>query len=106
MAALTRTTVTGTVYNLEQPPGLPLSSASDVEVTPLINEHIFLEGHDSWSTDYHEYFEINNVSKRCRSRAQVQAYIQWTRRERKFLDTTECLLDHRHLTPRSRIVDW
>jgi hypothetical protein len=58
-----RTTIKGTVYNLQQPLGLPLEFGIHVEVTPLINEHIFLEGHDSWNTDYHEYFEINNVSK-------------------------------------------
>jgi hypothetical protein len=57
--------VTGTVYNLEQPEGIPLEFGIHVSLAaPLVvNEHIFLVGHLSWSTDYHEYFEINNVSK-------------------------------------------
>lgn len=67
----------GKVYNLEQPPGLPLDFGIAVEpagelVTPI---HLFLEGHLSWaaepslqargapSGDYHEYFEINNVPR-------------------------------------------
>ena len=29
----------------------------------VANEHIFLEGHVSWNTDFHEYFEINNITK-------------------------------------------
>lgn len=58
-----RATLKGNVYNLQQPPGLPLEFGIHVEVPAVANEHIFLEGHDSWSTDYHEYFEINNISK-------------------------------------------
>ncbi|HVR05476.1 MAG TPA: hypothetical protein VMS02_05500, partial [Solirubrobacteraceae bacterium] len=54
--------VSGSVYNLEQPPGLPLEFGIHVDVAGLVNEHIFLEGHVSWNTDYHEYFEINNIS--------------------------------------------
>ncbi len=57
------TSVTGTVYNLEPAPGLPLEFGIHVEVPEVANEHIFLEGHVAWSSDYHEYFEINNVSK-------------------------------------------
>ncbi len=56
-------TIDGTVYNLEQKAGLPLDFGIDVAVEPLVNVHIFLEGHVSWSTDYHEYFEINNIPK-------------------------------------------
>jgi hypothetical protein len=56
-------TVTGKVFNLEPKPNLPLLFGIDVAVEPLINVHIFLEGHVSWSTDYHEYFEINNIPK-------------------------------------------
>jgi hypothetical protein len=56
-------TISGTVYNLEQPQGLPLDFGIDVSVEPLVNVHIYLEGHVSWSSDYHEYFEINNVPK-------------------------------------------
>ncbi len=56
--------ITGTVYNLEQPEGIPLEFGIHVSLASLlVNEHIFLVGHLSWSTDYHEYFEINNVSK-------------------------------------------
>jgi hypothetical protein len=60
----TNTEVTGTVYSLEQPPGLPLDFGIHVEI-PLVslvaNEHIYLEGHVDWSGDYHEYFEINAI---------------------------------------------
>jgi hypothetical protein len=55
--------ITGTVYNLEQPEGIPLEFGIHVSLAGVIDEHIFLVGHLSWSTDYHEYFEINNVSK-------------------------------------------
>jgi hypothetical protein len=59
--------VTGQVYNLEPSSGLPLEFGIHVEVGlgpgKLANEHIFLEGHVDWSGDYHEWFEINNISK-------------------------------------------
>lgn len=61
--AAVNTTITGKVYNLEQPPGLPLEFGIHVEVPLVANEHILLEGHVDWSGDYHEYFEINNISK-------------------------------------------
>ena len=51
----------GTVYNLQQPPGLPLDFGIDIGVPPLVNTHSFLEGHVDWSGDYHEYFEIRNA---------------------------------------------
>ena len=54
-------TISGTVYNLEQPPGLPLDFGIHVAVEPLVSVHIYLEGHVSWNSDYHEYFEIDNV---------------------------------------------
>jgi hypothetical protein len=55
--------LTGTVYNLEPPAGLPLDFGINIDpagalITPI---HLFLEGHVDWSGDYHEYFEINNV---------------------------------------------
>lgn len=56
-------TVTGTVYNLEPRPNLPLLFGIDVAVEPLVNVHIFLEGHVAWYSDYHEYFEINNIPR-------------------------------------------
>ncbi len=62
-ASLANATIDGTVYNLEPKPGLPLDFGIDVSVEPLVNVHIFLEGHVSWNTDYHEYFEINNIPK-------------------------------------------
>ncbi|HEY3866114.1 MAG TPA: hypothetical protein VGL54_08530 [Solirubrobacteraceae bacterium] len=62
---VTLPTLTGTVYNLEAPPGLPLDFGINVEpagelVTPV---RLFLEGHVDWSGDYHEYFEINDVPR-------------------------------------------
>ncbi len=51
------------VYNLEQPSGLPLYFGIHASVPLVANEHIFLEGHVSWNSDFHEYFEINNISK-------------------------------------------
>jgi hypothetical protein len=63
LAAITLPSLTGTVYNLEAPAGLPLDFGIAVEpagelVSPI---RLFLEGHVAWSSDYHEYFEINNV---------------------------------------------
>jgi hypothetical protein len=60
-------TLPAPVYDLEQPEGVPLEFGIQV---PVIEEHILLVGHVSWanetgvspSGDYHEYFEINNVS--------------------------------------------
>ncbi len=57
-------TIGAPVYDLQQPPGLPLEFGIHVEVpAKLVDEHILLEGHVDWSGDYHEYFEINNISK-------------------------------------------
>ena len=56
-------TIPGTVYNLQQPAGLPLDFGIHVAVEPLVSVDIYLEGHVSWSTDYHEYFEIRNVPR-------------------------------------------
>ncbi|MCW3057686.1 MAG: hypothetical protein JWO21_1655 [Solirubrobacterales bacterium] len=61
--AAIRQTLTGNVYNLQQPAGLPLEFGIHVEVPLVANEHIFLKGHVAWSSDYHEYFEIDNISK-------------------------------------------
>jgi hypothetical protein len=57
--------LTGIVYNLEPPAGLPLDFGIAVEpagelITPI---RLFLEGHVDWSGDYHEFFEINEVPK-------------------------------------------
>ncbi len=56
-------TVSGTVYNLEQPPGLALDFGIHVSVEPLVSVHIYLEGFVDWSGDYHEYFQIENIPR-------------------------------------------
>lgn len=71
--------VTGKVYNLEPAPGLPLEFGIHIEIEiakVLVDEHVYLEGHVSWakerrleergipSGDYHEWFEINNISEK------------------------------------------
>jgi hypothetical protein len=58
-------TLSGTVYNLEPPTGLPLDFGISVApAEPLVAAvHLFLEGHVDWSGDYHEFFEIDNVPK-------------------------------------------
>ncbi len=56
------TEFTGQVYNLQPSPGLPLEFGIHVNVQPIANEHILLEGHVEWNTDYHEWFQINNIS--------------------------------------------
>jgi hypothetical protein len=60
---LNNLTLSGTVYNLEQPAGLALDFGIYVDVEPLTSVHIYLEGHVSWNSDYHEYFEIHNVPR-------------------------------------------
>ena len=60
---LNNLTISGTVYNLEQPPGLALDFGIHVAVEPLVSVHIYLEGHVSWNSDYHEYFQIDNVPR-------------------------------------------
>ncbi|HEY2283898.1 MAG TPA: hypothetical protein VGH60_10155 [Solirubrobacteraceae bacterium] len=70
---LTLPSLEGAVYNLEAPPGLPLDFGIAVEpagelLSPI---HLFLEGHVAWWSDYHEYFEINNVP----NEAQVNAVL-------------------------------
>jgi hypothetical protein len=55
--------VSGKVYNLEPGEGLPLLFGINTGVEPLVNVHVFLEGHVDWSGDYHEYFEINNLPR-------------------------------------------
>lgn len=61
--AAVNSTITGQVYNLEQPAGLPLEFGIHVQVPLVANEHILLQGHVAWWSDYHEYFEIDNISK-------------------------------------------
>jgi hypothetical protein len=83
LAPISLSALEGKVYNLEQPPGLPLDFGIAVEplgelLTPI---HLFLEGHLSWahepslqargvpSGDYHEYFEIDNVPNEAEVKA-------------------------------------
>jgi hypothetical protein len=70
----------GKVYNLEPEPSEehlgPLLFGIHVEIPAVANEHVFLKGYVSWakeprmeargipSGDYHEYFEINNISEK------------------------------------------
>jgi hypothetical protein len=56
------TEFTGQVYNLQPAPGLPLEFGIHVNVQPIANEHILLEGHVEWNGDYHEWFQINDIS--------------------------------------------
>lgn len=56
------TEFTGQVYNLQPSPGLPLEFGIHVDVQPIANEHILLEGHVEWNGDYHEWFQIDNIS--------------------------------------------
>ena len=56
-------TVTGKVFNLAPRANLPLLFGIDIGIEPLVNVHIFLEGHVAWYDDYHEYFELNNLPK-------------------------------------------
>jgi hypothetical protein len=61
----------GHVYNLEPEPGVPVPGVPGAHFEPLpllfgihiLTEHSFLEGHVAWWSDYHEYFEINNLGK-------------------------------------------
>jgi hypothetical protein len=67
--------LTGKVYNLEAPEGLPLDFGIAVEpagalITPI---HLFLEGHVDWSGDFHEYFEINDVPNEAEVTGGVKA---------------------------------
>jgi hypothetical protein len=70
----------GKVYNLEPEPGTPIPGAPGeffkpipllfgiaiTHETPLkevVLEHSFLKGYIAWFGDYHEYFEIDNLSE-------------------------------------------
>jgi hypothetical protein len=69
----------GKVYNLEPEPGEPFTGLKfepipllfgiaiefkdPLKGEELVLERSFLEGHVAWFGDYHEYFEINNLSK-------------------------------------------
>ncbi len=53
----------GKVFNLEPAPGLPLEFGINIEAAGALTApvQLYLEGHVAWFSDYHEYFEINNV---------------------------------------------
>lgn len=53
----------GNVYNLEQQPGLSSYFGIALEIAPGVVAHTFIEGHVEWATDYHDYFEIKNVTQ-------------------------------------------
>src|SRR4030081_3735514 len=73
--ALTVINIPGTGFTIQKRAGLPLLFGINTGLEPLVNVHIFLEGHVSDahenvlaargvpSGDYHEYFEIDNVPK-------------------------------------------
>jgi hypothetical protein len=60
--------LTGTVYNLEVPTGLSSDFGVALNLEPILGagsklfSHTFIEGHIEWATNYHDYFEINNVT--------------------------------------------
>jgi hypothetical protein len=81
------TPFSGKIYNLEPPRGLPLEFGIFVEIEiakgNIVHEHLLLEGHVSWakerkleergiaSGDYHEWFEIREISKETSELAPV-----------------------------------
>jgi hypothetical protein len=56
----------GAVYNLVQPPGLSSYFGVALNLQPLLGvplyAHTFIEGHVEWASDYHDLFEINNIT--------------------------------------------
>ena len=60
-AAGANVTLSGNVYNLAQPAGLPLDFGIEIGAEGSVIVHSLLEGHVAWSPDYHEYFEIRNI---------------------------------------------
>ncbi len=52
----------GTVYNLDQAPGLASEFGVALSLAPLgksgVFAHTLIEGHVEWASDYHDYFEI------------------------------------------------
>jgi hypothetical protein len=58
-------TISGEVYDLDQPAGLPLDFGIDVDPLEAVIHpvHLFLEGHVDSQGDYHEYFEINHIPR-------------------------------------------
>ncbi len=58
--------LTGTVYNLEQPYGLGADYGVALDLAPILKgaelySHTFIEGNVEWGSDYHDYFNIQNI---------------------------------------------
>lgn len=71
-------TISGNVYNLPPEPGLPLLFGIEVAPAgPLVSPvRLYLEGHVAWSSDYHEYFEINNIPDETEIAGGMKATLQ------------------------------
>jgi hypothetical protein len=54
--------ISGKVYNLEQPEGFSSYFGVALQVAAGIYVHTFIEGHVEWASDYHDYFEIKNIT--------------------------------------------
>jgi hypothetical protein len=52
----------GKVYNLEQPTGFSSYFGVALQVAAGAFGHIFIEGHVEWPSDYHDIFEVKNVT--------------------------------------------
>jgi hypothetical protein len=55
--------LTGKVYNLEQPNGDSSYFGVALPVGAGLYVHTFIEGHVEFATDYHDYFEIKNITE-------------------------------------------
>ena len=105
-------TISGTVYNLEAPPGIALDFGIHVAVEPLTSTHIYLEGHVAWQGDYHEYFEIGNIPREGEvlgtkvplAVLRSQADIQRPRRRGRLPHAAQHVLEHHHLIPGSAVL--
>jgi hypothetical protein len=54
--------LSGKVYNLEQPEGMSSYFGVALAVGSGVYVHTFIQGHVEWATDYHDYFEITNIT--------------------------------------------
>ncbi len=52
----------GVVYNLEPPMGLSSDFGVALEIGAGVYAHTFIEGDVEWATDYHDYFEVHNIT--------------------------------------------
>lgn len=56
----------GKVYNLEPPSGLGSDFGVALDLEPIFGiplyAHTFIEGNVEWASDYHDYFEIKNIT--------------------------------------------